>query len=522
MAVHAHRLSEYPLRSHKIAMLVIHGIGEQNPYETLDSFARGVFSFLKGACSSIKLDPLLTSHKEWTQVGMHIAVNADVNGTNEEGYVDVFEYYWAPETEDKLSWKDTLKWLVRTDLTPLRYFADNLQAMMEARDEPLWSQFRKKTFWSLSREGSFSWALLQSFRLYALEIGRVVALYIPLAIGLLWLLAWLASAPAIWDALKSVGSVLQSYRALADVALSLYAFSAIMLFFAFQSLAEYLKRNRVSIEERAEAAWFVLAFLSAVFFSLLGYFLSSRYHVDLQALRVEVLTKSILHPLYAALLAAIFSYILTGYVADVAVYVTSDAKSKNYEARSAILKGSCDALKRLLVDAHYDYVILAGHSLGSVIAYDTINELLVQLNSDPGKNGDRPDVFLREEQLQKLRGLLTFGSPLDKIYYFFREHVKEDQAIRAQILSMLYSFRKIKSQREYDEFEFTYTFDQLKDLVWVNAYAHLDPVSAKLKFYRLDDADQKAFHYWIPGLAHLSYWGDPDFYRYFGEKLLLA
>jgi len=39
-------------------------------------------------------------------------------------------------------------------------------------------------------------------------------------------------------------------------------------------------------------------------------------------------------------------------------------------------------------------------------------------------------------QLQKLRGLLTFGSPLDKIYYFFREHVKEDQAIRAQILSI--------------------------------------------------------------------------------------
>ena len=40
------------------------------------------------------------------------------------------------------------------------------------------------------------------------------------------------------------------------------------------------------------------------------------------------------------------------------------------------------------------------------------------------------------------------------------------------------------------------------------------------KFYKLEPEDQKRFWYWIPGLAHLSYWGDPNFYSYFGEKLL--
>ncbi len=34
------------LRSRSTALLVIHGIGEQNPYETLDAFTRGIFSFL--------------------------------------------------------------------------------------------------------------------------------------------------------------------------------------------------------------------------------------------------------------------------------------------------------------------------------------------------------------------------------------------------------------------------------------------------------------------------------------------
>lgn len=513
---------EYPLRDRRIAMLVIHGIGQQNPYETLDSFARGVFRYLKDSCPAAKLSALRTSLKDWTQVGIRIAVNTPSHDPAQEGYVDLFEYYWAPETEDKLNWKDTLKWLVLTDLTPLRFFADNLQEMMEAKDEPLWSRLRHKSFWSPTLEGSFAWAFWQSFKLYAREIARVVTLYIPLAIGLLWLLAWLANAPAIWDALKSVGAVVRTYPVSADVALAFCAFSVLMFWFALQSLIAYLGRNRFSIEKRAEAAWFVLALLCAACSWLLGYFFWSRHHVDLHALWAKVLTTNILHPLYAALLAAVCSYILTGYVADVAVYVTSDAKSKNYNARIAILKGSCDALKRLLVDVRYDYVILAGHSLGSVIAYDTINELLVQLNSVPGSDGDRPDVFLKKEQLQKLRGLVTFGSPLDKIYYFFRGHVKEDQAIRAQILSMLYSFRKIESHRQYGEFKFRYEFKQLDSLTWVNAYAHLDPVSARLKFYKLDPTDQKAFHYWIPGYAHLGYWGDTDFYDYFGEKLLLA
>jgi hypothetical protein len=97
----------FPLRSHRIAMLVIHGIGEQNPYETLDSFARGVFQFLR---QTWHLDSALSSAmvalKDWTQVGMRITVNPG-QGPEREGRVDIFEYYWAPETEDKLTFGRT-------------------------------------------------------------------------------------------------------------------------------------------------------------------------------------------------------------------------------------------------------------------------------------------------------------------------------------------------------------------------------------------------------------------------------
>lgn len=492
---------EFPLRSHRIAMLVIHGIGEQNPYETLDSFARGVFLFLRDTKHlNVALSSVRVALQDWTQVGMRITLNPG-QGPEREGRIDLFEYYWAPETEDKLSWKDTLKWLVRTDLTPLRYFADNLQEMMNAR------------------QMSFGAALWYSVKLYAREIVRVLLLYVPLAAGLLWLLGWLSHPRAAWSSMKPIGTALRPYAAWPNaLVLACYASAVLMIWFMLQSLAAYLKRRRSTIQGWAEGVWFVLAFVSATVLFLLGCFLSSRYPVDLRSLWTVIFTKGVLLAFAAVLGAAALRYILTAYVADVAVYVTADAKSKNYAARSAILKGSTAALKRILADEEYDRVILAGHSLGSVIAYDTINELLAQFNGVLGPDYDQPSLVLELAQLQKLRGLLTFGSPLDKIYYFFREHVKEDQAIRAQILSMLHSFRKVPSGRDYNPFEFTYAFRQLDDLVWVNAWSLMDPVSARLKFYELDD--QRSFRYWVPGLAHLSYWGDANFYSYFGPRLL--
>jgi len=496
----------FPLRSRRSAVLVIHGIGEQNPYETLDSFARGIFYDLRDRQNQdLTLTPLTIALKDWTQAGIRLNLNPG-QGPDREGRIDVFEYYWAPETEDKLSWKGTLTWLIRTDLTPLRYFADNLQEMMAARGY------------------SFGSAFWYSVKLCAREILRVLLLYIPLAAALLWLLTWLSHPRNVWDAVQPIIAALRPYSVWPKpITLVSYASAVLMLWFMFQSLYALWKRRGRTVQRLAEVVWFGLALSSAVFLFLLGFLLSTvfaGFAVDLRPLWAAVFTKSLLWPFAALALAAVWRYILTAYVADVAVYVSSDAKSKNFVARSDILEGSTAPLARLLADDQYDRVILAGHSLGSVIAYDTVNELLAQVNGAPGPANDRPGLPLNLAQLQKLRGLLTFGSPLDKIYYFFREHVKEDQAIRAQILSMLYSFRKTPSGRDYTPFDFAYRYPQLDDMVWLNAYALMDPVSGRLKFYELDEANQQAFPYRVPGLAHLSYWGDEDFYAFFVPKLL--
>lgn len=493
----------FPLRSHRQAMLIVHGIGEQNPYETLDSFARGLFTYLRDrAHLNPVLSPLTIALKDWTQAGIRITVNPG-QGTALEGRLDLFEYYWAPETEGQLSWRNTLKWLVQTDLTPIRYFADNLQEMMSARDK------------------SFTSAFVYSLKLCAREIFRVLLLYIPLALASLWLLTWLSHPHQVWTSLQPIGAALRLYSIWPKpLVLVFYAAALLMVWFMLQSLSAYLKSGSQSIQRQAGAVWLGLAFLSAILFFSLGFVVAVHYSVELRPLFAAVSAQRVPLVLLALAIAAACRYVLAAYVADVAVYVSADAKSKSYVARSAILKASSHALARLLADDQYDRVILAGHSLGSVIAYDTLNELLAQFNGVPGPLDDRPGLPLELAQFQKLSGLLTFGSPLDKIYYFFRQHLRADQAIRAQILSMLYSFRKTPSGRDYTPFAFSYMFRQLDHLVWVNAYAHMDPVSARLKFYELDDDNQQSFPYRVPGLAHLSYWGDPNFYAYFAPRLL--
>jgi hypothetical protein len=61
----------------------------------------------------------------------------------------------------------------------------------------------------------------------------------------------------------------------------------------------------------------------------------------------------------------------------------------------------------------YDQVVIAGHSQGSVIAYDTLNELL-----DRARSSNATSHPINPSDLDKLRGLVTFGCPLNKIFNF--------------------------------------------------------------------------------------------------------
>jgi hypothetical protein len=167
----------------------------------------------------------------------------------------------------------------------------------------------------------------------------------------------------------------------------------------------------------------------------------------------------------------VFRYFAVQFVGDVAAYISPYRDSKFDELRKAIQKVGLDVGKIVYgfgkdapTDPKYKRIIVVGHSLGSVLAYDTLNALM---NLDNVSSDDQ-----KRDVVQRTRGLITFGSPLDKTAFIFRMQAKSDQDwIREQMTDSVQ--RLIVS---YPEF-------RPETLTWVNIWSPMDIISGSLDYY---------------------------------------
>lgn len=376
----------------KTAFLVIHGIGEQNPFETLDSFARGIIVHLKSEDVAFNAMHQIIERKGasgsgWTEnyVRLTSADGKDI--------IDIHEYYWAYLTEEKITLSEIWNWTENTLKATKTFYNEN---------EDLRQRYEKK--------------------------GKVRFRLENAASHLRWL--WLVS-PLI----KLMAFILSISRP------------------ARSSMIHNLI-NKIE-----------------------GY----------------------LRPM------------IVGYIGDIAIYTTMDEKSRFFRLRQQILAES-QALLESILDDDYDRVIIAGHSLGSVIAYDTLNRLNIRANLPCGAR-------LR---IEKLKGLITFGSPLDKIAFFFREHTKKDQWIRRKIIEHLHSFKTKPFNFDKAPYKLTNTISQnLDNIPWVNYHNELDPISGHLDFHQIPDEDNIKIELPGPwGIAHVQYWDCPGFYKDIAKRFL--
>jgi hypothetical protein len=201
--------------------------------------------------------------------------------------------------------------------------------------------------------------------------------------------------------------------------------------------------------------------------------------------------------------ALLFGYFvrwfLIEFAGDVAIYTSSYKVSAFLEIRSKICQTVFDAARAVYQARDgdlktgpfwYDDIFVVGHSLGSVIAYDTLNELIAEdlLSATPVKVAART------------RFMLTFGSPLDKIAFVFRTHssrthdFREKAAEAVQPLIREYRFRPDR---------------------WVNLWSPMDIISGRLKYYDEIDPGEGAGQRvenlwdreaWVPFAAHTEYW----------------
>jgi hypothetical protein len=71
---------------------------------------------------------------------------------------------------------------------------------------------------------------------------------------------------------------------------------------------------------------------------------------------------------------------------DVARYL--DARPQNQKVRDDIRKGAFELLRGLHISGRYDRIVVVGHSLGSLIAYDVINYMWARMNRSPEVRGE--------------------------------------------------------------------------------------------------------------------------------------
>lgn len=110
--------------------------------------------------------------------------------------------------------------------------------------------------------------------------------------------------------------------------------------------------------------------------------------------------------------------VLVKYVGDVARYVKADPE--NIQIRQAIRQGGVELLERIQQTGDYDRIVLVGHSLGSIIAYDLLNHLWARHNKfkDPHNqykatalSAASIELLNQMQQLARHCGTSSFNQP---------------------------------------------------------------------------------------------------------------
>ena len=351
----------------KMAIVVIHGIGEQKPFETLDAFAQGLEKEYGARGVNVTLKHDLVWFGDWGESCISF-----IPKDAEYKQIDIFEYYWSQMTQRKITAAEVTDWIFQVA------HGANSHYKKEGKD-PANYKHNKELF---KKDGEF-------------KMSEYLAQIV------------------------SMGGYLR-----------------------------YLK----------------------LLFPLMD---------------VYPLTKTIMQRLLNTIKRPL-SRALVDYVGDIALYCTADVKSEYYATRTQILNGAADKVKLLAMNDKYDEILICGHSLGSVIAYDVIDRMNQQMQHD---------IALRGEK-DKFKGMVTFGSPLDKVAFFFDEYIdSKKQPIRYTIVSFLHGFRRkdvdnpirVKVQNDGGEsqtIEIGTTMQQyLSEIPWLNFWTTTDVISGHLDIY---------------------------------------
>jgi len=482
------RLTRVETSRRRVAVLAVHGIGEQVPFETLELVARGL------CAADGHPNPTITA----TNVAFdstHTAQRLDVvihDREDKEVDVHLYEAYWASLTEGAVKLHDVFRFLVRGVWRSL--FAAHRPFYRWAFHQVIDFGKQRAAFWGL---------LSLTLLLFNLAILNIVVPMIAATVLLR------RQAPFGIPDLFVTAATLAF-----DVLLLTGGFALMSLWLAF-----WLKRDHPGLtfaRSIGQTVGLVLLVIASLWLIVLPESLVILWFLHpftSQTLRSSIFS-AFVTPLgivaaWAILLLVTWAvrYFFVEYLGDIVAYVNPQALDRFAELRQKIKSSVADVARLILAYKAgesawcYDSVAIVGHSLGSVIAYDAINELLVDdsLNVSDLKTRDR------------VRTLITFGSPLDKTAFVFGLHGKDTKDLREKLAARVQPLIE--------------SYDNRKRLTWWNIFSPLDPISGRLVFY--DTVENQEYpvnnvrdpNARIPLAAHLEYWSNTCVWTKLRESL---
>jgi hypothetical protein len=469
-----HLLAEEPVQPVvPSAVLVFHGIGEEVRFETLSQAASLLLTEAqnRGATGiSVKIRPV-----QKDAAATKLDVRSELQWTETNGMerkVHVYEAYWAPLTAGKVSYWETVSFLASSG----------------------WNGVRGTLF--SGRIFSFRRWLFGEFRGLRTTAGTA-----PLLLVLLALIGFFVGV----------------------IALAAYSLAGAAKLAASGGREGLISAANL-IYYKAAAPWNVLVRL---FGKVISYFVDlPNGPTFLDSIKFQPLLSrdNLWQGVVALLLWAILIYfafkarsILTQYAGSLAAYLSPYKDSKFDDLRNQIQQVGLDVANTIYEGCEfssgripaYEKVVILGHSLGSVIAYDTLNAMI---NLEAAKNAEAAPNSV----VDRTRALITFGSPLDKTAFLFRVqlNVGRHRLDKGGELreTMVCAVQPLIT--DYQKFRFNPAASP-HGPKWINLWSPMDIVSGHLDYYDDPAVDKKAPQRvqnkidpeaWIPIAAHTQYW----------------
>ncbi|MBL8783658.1 MAG: hypothetical protein JNJ59_02060 [Deltaproteobacteria bacterium] len=453
----------------KVAVIVAHGMGQQAKFETLGTLTEVLAAEMesKGAEPEVEvsLERLGDGYLPRARLGA---------GSTDGPTVDVFEIYWAPMTEGQIGLVAVLAFLLRSAWLGMKGTFSGYKRFAFGEEQP----------WKTSPWDAVLLAILWLLIVALLVLfGWAVAVHLDL----------IASAASVSEAIGGFAT---------DVTLVVIAVVApkfglaVVGWFARRDAKREKggkEKNETEPKQGAKGAATRDASTCRGTWSLarrIGLLIGGAVlaYVVLWCFCGQLQWSSLTLESVVAIVVLVagwaFGNVLIQYVGDVVIYVSSHELNRYCHVREAIQTKALAVAKAVYdSEEQYDEIVFVGHSLGSVIAYDTLNAIL----REPQR------VFY----LARTRALVTFGSPLDKTAFIFRAQV-EARIIREGLANAVQPMLTVAVR---------------KQVTWVNLWSRMDIISGPLDYYDPPcDSGAKAVRNVrdpaarVPLLAHTRYW----------------